>query len=103
MNPEQLAATLAAVASPQRMAILAQLRHDRIHISELARRVGMSRALLYMHVAKLEAAGFVTTSLELSPEGTALKFVSLAPFSLTIDIDVITEAVDTPPHEPRSI
>ena len=28
-------------------------------MSELARRVGMSRALLYTHFAKLEEAGFV--------------------------------------------
>ncbi|TFD46995.1 ArsR family transcriptional regulator [Cryobacterium frigoriphilum] len=93
MNVEQLSATLAAVASPQRMLILTELSAGRVHVSELARRVGMSRALLYMHLAKLEATGFVTTALELSPEGTALKHVSLAPFSLTVDIAVITQAV----------
>lgn len=93
MNVEQLSATLAAVASPQRMLILAELQGGRVHVSELARRVGMSRALLYMHLAKLEASGFVTTSLELSPEGTALKHVALAPFSLSITIDTITDAV----------
>lgn len=93
MNREQLSATLAAVASPQRMAILAELTDGRVHVSELARRVGMSRALLYMHLAKLEAAGFVTTELELSPEGTALKHISLAPFHLVIDIDTISRAV----------
>ena len=93
MNLEQLSATLSAVASPQRMTILAELSTGRVHVSELARRVGMSRALLYMHLAKLEAAGFVSTSLELSPEGTALKHVALEPFSLTIDIDTITRAL----------
>ncbi|WP_104129990.1 winged helix-turn-helix domain-containing protein [Cryobacterium sp. N21] len=93
MNVEQLSATLAAVASPQRMLILAELQGGRVHVSELARRVGMSRALLYMHLAKLDASGFVTTSLELSPEGTALKYVALAPFSLRITIDTITDAV----------
>ena len=93
MKLEQLSATLAAVASPQRMTILAELSMGRVHVSELARRVGMSRALLYMHLAKLEAAGFVSTSLELSPEGTALKHVTLKPFSLTIDIGTITGAL----------
>jgi DNA-binding MarR family transcriptional regulator len=75
------------------MLILVELTNGRLHVSELARRVGMSRALLYMHLAKLEAAGFVTTSLELSDEGTALKFVSLEPFALHIDITTITSAV----------
>lgn len=93
MNVEQLSATLAAVASPQRMAILSELRGGRVHMSELARRVGMSRALLYMHLAKLEAAGFVTTSLELSHEGTALKIVALEPFSIHVNIDIIDDAV----------
>lgn len=103
MNLEQLSATLSAVASPQRMAILSELRDGRVHVSELARRVGMSRALLYMHLAKLEASGFVSTSLELSPEGTALKHVSLAPFSLVIDITTIAQAVanSTTTHELR--
>ncbi|WP_035877410.1 winged helix-turn-helix domain-containing protein [Cryobacterium sp. MLB-32] len=93
MNVEQLSATLAAVASPQRMIILSELTQGRVHVSELARRVGMSRALLYMHLAKLEASGFVATSLELSPAGTALKYVSLVPFSVTVDIHTITQAV----------
>lgn len=93
MNVDQLSTVLAAVASPQRMAILNELREGRLHVSELARRAGMSRALLYMHLAKLEAAAFVSTSLELSPDGTALKFVSLRPFSLQVDIDTISAAV----------
>ena len=97
MNMEQLSATLAAIASPQRMLILTELQHGRVHISELARRVGLSRALLYMHLAKLEASGFVTTALELSPDGTALKHVALAPFSLTVTIDTIAEAVASAP------
>nr|WP_276512203.1 winged helix-turn-helix domain-containing protein [Cryobacterium roopkundense] len=88
-----MSATLAAIASPQRMTILSELTSGRVHVSELARRVGMSRALLYMHLAKLEASGFVTTSLELSSEGTALKHVSLVPFHLTLNIETITQAV----------
>jgi DNA-binding transcriptional ArsR family regulator len=93
MNVEQLSAVLSAAASPQRMAVLNELRGGRVHLSELARRVGMSRALLYMHLAKLEAAGFVATSLELSQDGTALKFVSLEPFSIHVTIDTISDAV----------
>ena len=96
LSIEQLAATLQAVGSVQRLHILASLADEPLHMSELARTVQMSRALLYMHVAKLEAAGFITTRLELSASGTALKFVLLQPFSLTIDIATILAAVEEP-------
>lgn len=90
---EQLSARLAAIASPQRMRIIALLAGERLHVSELARRVGMSRALLYMHLTKLEEAGFVTGHLELSPDGKAMKYFEVVPFALTIDTQAIVTAV----------
>jgi hypothetical protein len=61
----------------------------------------MSRALLYMHLTKLEGAGFVTGHLEMSEDGKALKFFELVPFTLTLDVQSIVDAVtetesDTP-------
>jgi len=93
VNVEQLSTVLTAAASPQRMLIVAELAGGEVHISELARRVNMSRALLYMHLAKLEAAGFVTTRLTLAEEGTALKLVALQPFSYVLDADAVVSAV----------
>lgn len=75
------------------MRILALLHGEPVHVSELARRVGMSRALLYMHLSKLEEAGFVTGHLEMSDDGKALKFFETVPFSLTIDAATIVAAV----------
>jgi DNA-binding transcriptional ArsR family regulator len=93
-----LSAWLTAIASPQRMRILAGIAHEELHVSELARRVGMSRPLLYMHLAKLEEAGFVTGRLELTDDGKALKFFAAVPFSRTIDLDTIVGAItDLPP------
>ena len=94
MNAEELSSQLAAIASPQRMRIVAMLVGERLHVSELARRVGMSRALLYMHLAKLEEAGFVTGHLELSEDGKALKFFETVPFTITITPAVIVAAVE---------
>ena len=85
MNSQELSSTLAAIASPQRMRIIALLSDEPLHVSELARRVGMSRALLYMHLTKLEEAGFIAGHLELSDDGKALKFFEVVPFTLTID------------------
>jgi DNA-binding transcriptional ArsR family regulator len=93
MDAEQLASRLAAIASVQRLRILANLAEGTTHVSELARRVEMSRALLYMHLTKLEEAGFVTGHLELSDEGKALKLFELVPFSLTIDAATIVAAI----------
>lgn len=91
--PIALSVRLAAIASDQRMRIIALLAEERLHVSELARRIGMSRPLLYMHLAKLEEAGFVTGSLELGEDGKALKYFALTPFELVIDADIITAAV----------
>lgn len=92
-NVQELSDRLAAIASPQRMRILATLAGEELHVSELARRLGMSRPLLYMHLTKLEEAGFVSGRLELSDDGKALKCFQIQPFSLVIDAKTITAAV----------
>ena len=93
MNSEELGAWLAAVANPQRMRILAELSSGQQHVSELARRVGMSRALLYMHLAKLEEAGFVAGHHELSDDGKALKLFEVVPFRVTVTPALLARAV----------
>lgn len=92
-NVQELSDRLAAIASPQRMRILATLAGEELHVSELARRLGMSRPLLYMHLTKLEEAGFVSGRLELSDDGKALKCFQIQPFSLVIDAKTIAAAV----------
>jgi len=84
---------LTAVANPQRMRVVAELSDGRVHVSELARRLGISRPLLYMHLDRLEKAGLVTGHLELSTDGKAMKYFELAPFELKLTAAVITQAV----------
>jgi DNA-binding transcriptional ArsR family regulator len=86
-------AQLSAIASIQRMKILAELRDGPLHVSELARRMEMSRALLYMHVRKLEEVGLVSSHLELGSDGKAMNFIECVEFSLTINPHVIAEAI----------
>ena len=101
MDAEALAARLAAIASPQRLRILAELADGPLHVSELARRAGMSRALLYMHLTRLEEAGFVSGRLELGADGTALKLFDIEPFRLEIDLATIVTAIrSAPPPTP---
>lgn len=93
LTSEELIAELTAVAHPLRMRVIAELSGGRVHVSELARRLGMSRPLLYMHLDKLEKAGLVTGHLELSDDGKAMKYFELAPFDLHVTAEVVVEAL----------
>jgi DNA-binding transcriptional ArsR family regulator len=93
LTSDELLTVLTAVANPHRMRIVAELRDGRVHVSELARRLGMSRPLLYMHLDKLEKAGLVAGQLELSVDGKAMKYFELAPFDLHITAETIIMAL----------
>ncbi|CAN5340471.1 hypothetical protein BH11ACT4_BH11ACT4_24470 [soil metagenome] len=101
-NAEQLSTWLTAIASPQRMRILSHIVDEPLHVSELARRVQMSRALLYMHLAKLEEAGFVTGHHELTEDGKALKLFQAVPFTTTLDLATLVAAVEASPTTKES-
>jgi DNA-binding transcriptional ArsR family regulator len=89
----ELMSVLTAVANPLRLRIVAELSGGRVHVSELARRLGISRPLLYMHLDRLEKAGLIDGQLELSGDGKAMKYFTLAPFELRINAEEITAAV----------
>jgi DNA-binding transcriptional ArsR family regulator len=86
---EELLATLTAIAHPLRLRIIAELAGGRVHVSELARRLGMSRPLLYMHLDRLEKAGLVTGQLELSDDGRAMKYFELVPFEVRVTAETV--------------
>ena len=66
-DEEELLTMLTAVANALRLRVIAELAEGRVHVSELARRLGISRPLLYMHLDRLEKVGLVSGQLELSP------------------------------------
>jgi DNA-binding transcriptional ArsR family regulator len=84
---------LTAIAHPLRLQIIAALAGGRVHVSELARRLGMSRPLLYMHLDRLEKAGLVSGQLELSEDGKAMKYFELVPFELRVTADTVVRAL----------
>src|SRR5215472_10765511 len=90
---EELVAMLTAIAHPLRLQIIAELAGGRVHVSELARRLGMSRPLLYMHLDRLEKAGLVTGQLELSKDGKAMKYFELVPFEMRITAETVVRAL----------
>src|SRR6201987_6305405 len=84
---------LTAIAHQLRLRIIAQLADGRVHVSELARRLGMSRPLLSMHLDRLEKAGLVTGQLELSEDGKAMKYFELVPFEVGVTSGTVVRAL----------
>ncbi|MEU8354269.1 winged helix-turn-helix domain-containing protein, partial [Streptomyces sp. NPDC048845] len=93
LTSEELLALLAAVGHAQRLRIVGELAQGRLHVSELARRLGLSRPLLYMHLERLEKAGLVAGALELSADGKAMKFFELLPFDIHVTVDTVLTAL----------
>lgn len=92
---DELVRALAALSNPHRLRILAALSGGRVHVSQLARDVGLSRPLVHVHLQRLEAAGLVTGHLELSKEGKAMKFFEVNPFALSLTPETVVEAART--------
>jgi len=84
MTGNELLRLLATLANPHRLRIVAALAEERNYVSQLARQLGISRALLQVHLRKLEAAGLVSAAIEVSDDGKAMKFYEVAPFALQL-------------------
>lgn len=98
MTGEQLLGMLGALANAHRLRILAALQEKgRTYVSQLARDVGISRPLLHLHLQKLEAAGLVTSRLELSADGKALNYFEVADFSVLLTPALIAQAAASLP------
>jgi|SRR5579872_5009273 len=100
---DRLLATLAALANPHRMRVVAALAcGGRNYVSQLAREIGISRPLLHLHLQKLEDAGLVTGKLELSQDGKALNYFEVTEFAFHITPAAVAEAAKTLTHRPEA-
>jgi predicted transcriptional regulator len=95
LTGDDLLRVLATLANPHRLRVVAALAEERNYVSQLARELGISRALLQVHLRKLEAAGLVSAAIEVSEDGKAMKFYEVAPFALQLTPDTIMVAVRT--------
>jgi len=80
-----------ALSHPARIKIIGILAEGRQYVSELARLVNISRPLLYMHLKKLETARLVTSAMEISESGKAMKYYALEDFELQITKELLNE------------
>jgi ArsR family transcriptional regulator len=92
---DALVEMLAALANPIRLRIVAKLADGRDYVSHLAREIGVSRPLLHMHLQRLEAAGLIAGSLELSEDGKAMKYYEVTHFNLHLTPALLAEAAET--------
>jgi predicted transcriptional regulator len=95
LTGDDLLRVLATLANPHRLRVVAALAGERNYVSQLARELGISRALLQVHLRKLEAAGLVSAAIEVSPDGKAMKFYEVAPFALELTPQTIMAAART--------
>lgn len=92
---DELVEMLAALANPLRLRIVARLAKGRDYVSHMAREIGISRPLLHMHLQRLEAAGLIVGTLELSEDGKAMKYYEVADFDLHLTATTLAEAAKT--------
>jgi DNA-binding transcriptional ArsR family regulator len=92
---DRLPLIVAALDHPQRLAIVAALHTGRQYVSALARQLGISRPLLYLHIERLEKAGLVSSSLELGADGKAMKWYELRPFDLHLTPATVIAAYES--------
>lgn len=95
MTGDALLRVLSTLANPHRMRVVAALAEERNYVSALARDLGISRALLQVHLRKLETAGLVSASVEISADGKAMKFYDVAPFAVHLTPETIAIAART--------
>jgi predicted transcriptional regulator len=95
MTGDRLLRVLATLANPHRLRVVAALADQRNYVSQLARELGISRALLQVHLRKLEAADMVTAVIEVSEDGKAMKFYEVTPFAVVLTPKEIKAAVTT--------
>jgi predicted transcriptional regulator len=92
---DDLLRILATLANPHRLRVIAALTRERSYVSQLARELDISRALLQVHLRKLEAAGLVSATIEVSQDGKAMKFYEVTPFAVLLTPAAITAAAPT--------
>jgi len=95
LTGDELLRVLATLANPHRLRVVAALAQQRTYVSQLARELGISRALLQVHLRRLQAAGLVSAVIEVSEDGKAMKFYEVTPFAIQLTPKEIMAAADT--------
>lgn len=92
MDKKSLVLILDALGNEHSLKIMAILASGECFVSELAKMVGISRPLLYLHLKKLENAGLVESELRHFEEPPyTKKFYKAKDFELKLSLNGIKE------------
>ncbi|TQS74233.1 winged helix-turn-helix transcriptional regulator [Ornithinibacillus gellani] len=94
-NGDELLRILEALSNPYRLKIISILHQERQYVSQLARSLGISRPLLYLHLQRLEEANLIKGDYEVSDKGKTMKYFELNPFFIELNPQFITELADS--------
>ncbi len=92
-NASELLLFLDALSNPYRLKIIVSLKKETQYVSQLARNLDISRALLYLHLKKLEEANIVRSKMELLESGKNANFYSLNSFDFSINESIIESLI----------
>ena len=94
MDKQRLAAILDALGNEHSLTIISILADGERYGSELAKEVGISRPLLYLHLKKLETVGLVESEIRHFEEPPyTKKFYKAKNFELKLSLNKIKEMV----------
>ena len=94
MDKRSLVQILDALGNEHSLKIMAILASGECFVSELAKMVGISRPLLYLHLKKLENAGLVESEIRHFEEPPyTKKFYKAKNFELKLSLNSIKEIV----------
>jgi ArsR family transcriptional regulator len=94
VDKRSLAEMLNALGNEHSLKIMATLSECECYVSELAKQVGISRPLLYLHLKKLENVGLVESEIRHFEEPPyTKKFYKAKNFELVLSLSKIKEIV----------
>ncbi|WP_338780613.1 helix-turn-helix domain-containing protein [Metabacillus sp. FJAT-52054] len=94
-NGNELLQLLEALSNPYRLKIIEALSGERQYVSQLARVLGISRPLLYLHLKKLEEAELIKGAEERGQDGKIMKYFEVIPFRFELNDRMIADAAGT--------
>jgi predicted transcriptional regulator len=96
LDADVLAKQLRALGHPIRLRLVKALTMGDMYLSEIAGKIGISRALAKIHLTKLVRAGLVETrAVLLTDEARARRYYTVMPFEIHLSPKILAQEVES--------